>query len=297
MRRPDFQAVTANPERSTLKGLIISTVLLCDKIGHDLPLIVGLPHSQILRHCPVGFDRADTIDAADRCHNDHVIAFEQSTGGRVPHPVDLLVDLRFLLDIGVRTGDISFWLIIVVIADEIFDRIIRKEPFELTIKLSRQRLVRGKYDGRTLCFLDDFGHREGLARARRAEKNLVAFTAAHAIGQFFDRCRLVPGRRKLGLQDKLSPALQLFTGFHIRRGIGQKNGLFSWGGGTLGHVAGSEVQNQRLVTFAGIFNPGEALCFCFVLHAAARVPLDRWPFDVWNRPTVSPRTAACRRRD
>jgi hypothetical protein len=55
----------------------------------------------------------------------------------VAHPVDLLVDLGFFLDKGIRPRDIGFWLIVVVVADEVFDGVVRKEAFEFAVKLRR----------------------------------------------------------------------------------------------------------------------------------------------------------------
>jgi hypothetical protein len=43
------------------------------------------------------------------------------------HAVDLLVDRGILLDIGVGARDIGFGLVVIVIADEIFDRVVRKK--------------------------------------------------------------------------------------------------------------------------------------------------------------------------
>jgi hypothetical protein len=53
----------------------------------------SLPDDQVLGHRAVGLDRADAVDAGDRGDDDHVVAFQQRPGGRVAHPVDLLVDL------------------------------------------------------------------------------------------------------------------------------------------------------------------------------------------------------------
>ena len=43
------------------------------------------------------------------------------------HAVDLLVDRGFFLDIGVGARNIGFGLVVVVIGDEILDRVVGKE--------------------------------------------------------------------------------------------------------------------------------------------------------------------------
>jgi hypothetical protein len=78
-------------------------------------------------------------------------------------------------------GDIGFGLVVVVIADEIFDRVFREERLELAVKLRRQRLVGRQDQGRALGGLDDLGHGEGLARAGDAQQHLVAFLGVDAV--------------------------------------------------------------------------------------------------------------------
>ena len=178
MGGPDFQHVAAHTERTALERLIIPAVLLGNQIGHDLALVIIFARLQVLRHRAVGFDRTDAVNARHRGHDDHIVAFQKRTRGRVAHPVNLFVDLAFFFYVGVRAGDIGLWLVVVVIADEIFDRIVGEEVLELTIKLGGQRFIRGQYDGRALGFLDDLGHRECLARARGPQKDLVLITVS-----------------------------------------------------------------------------------------------------------------------
>ena len=85
---------------------------------------------------------------------------------------------EFLLDIGVGAGHIGLRLVIVVVADEILDRIVRKEALELAVELGRERLVGGEHERRTLGLLDHLGHGEGLSRAGDAEEDLRAVAGA-----------------------------------------------------------------------------------------------------------------------
>jgi hypothetical protein len=102
----------------------------------------------------------------------------------VAHPVDRLVDRAFLLDIGVRPGHIGLGLVIVVIADEIFDRVVGEEVLELPVKLRGQDLV-GRQDQRgALQLLDHLRHGEGLARAGDAKQHLILVARARRRSQF-----------------------------------------------------------------------------------------------------------------
>ena len=153
-------------------------------------------------HRRIGLDRADTVDARHRRDDHHVVAFEQRARRRMAHAVDLLVDRGFLLDIGVGARHIGFGLVVVVIRDEIFHRIVGKEAPELAIELRRERLVRREDQRRALRRLDHLRHREGLARARDAEQHLVAVVALHALDQLAIAVRLVALRLEVRLDDE-----------------------------------------------------------------------------------------------
>ena len=47
----------------------------------------------------------------------------------------------FLLDVDVAGGNVGLGLVVVVIGDEVLDRVVREERLELVIELRRQRLV------------------------------------------------------------------------------------------------------------------------------------------------------------
>ena len=128
---------------------------------------------------------------------------------RMAHAVDLLVDRGFLLDVGVGARDVGFRLVVVVIGDEIFDRVVGEERLELAVELRRQRLVRREDERRALRRLDHLGHGEGLAGAGDAEQHLRAVVALDAFDQFADRHRLVALRLEVGLDDEFLRRLRI----------------------------------------------------------------------------------------
>ena len=121
--------------------------------------------------------RAQAVDAADAGDDDHVPAQEQRRGRRVAQAVDLVVDGRVLLDVEVLRRDVGLGLVVVVVADEVLDRVVRQELAELVAELGGQRLVVGDDQRGLLHPLDDVGHGEGLAGAGDAEQRLVAVAA------------------------------------------------------------------------------------------------------------------------
>ena len=207
--REQFDGVAAHPEIAAREADIVALVLQRHEIGQQLALRHPVAHLDRERHRRIGFDRADTVNARDRGHDDDVVALEQRTRGGVAHAVDLLVDRAVLLDIGVGARDIGFRLVVVVIGDEILDRVIREERLELAIKLRRERLV-GRQDQRgPLRFLDHLRHGEGLAGTRHAEQHLVALALAHPRHQFADGLWLIAARLEVRFDDKAPAALAL----------------------------------------------------------------------------------------
>ena len=102
------------------------------------------------------------VDAGHTGDDDGVRPGQQRADGGKPEPFDLFVDRRILFNVGVRARDISFRLIIIEIADEVFDGVAREKLFELAVKLRRQRLVVGHDKGRPVKFPNDIGDGERL---------------------------------------------------------------------------------------------------------------------------------------
>ena len=173
--RPNLKAIATHTETSPLECRIIAPILLRDEIRHHLTLVIHFAREQILRHGRIGFDRTDTVDTRNRRHDDHIVPLQQCPRRRVAHTVDLFVNLALFFDVGVRPRHIGFGLVVVVVGHEIFDGVVGEEPFELPIKLRRERLVRSEDNRRALRFLDHLGHGECLTRTRRPQQHLIAF--------------------------------------------------------------------------------------------------------------------------
>ena len=172
-----FDRVAAHAEEAAreVAGLH-ALVLQRDEILDELALVDLVAELQGKGHRGIGLDRADAVDAGDGGDDDDVVALEQRPRRRVAHAVDLLVDVGFLLDIGVGARDVGLGLVIVVVGDEILDRVVGEEALELAIELRGQRLVGREDQRRALGRLDHLGHGEGLARAGDAEQHLVALS-------------------------------------------------------------------------------------------------------------------------
>ena len=205
--REDVDGVAAHPEGAAGEIVERALVLQRDEVGDEAALVDALALLDGEGHRRIGLDRADAVDARHRGDDDHVVALEQRPRRRVAHAVDLLVDRGFLLDIGVGARDVGLGLVVVVIGDEVLDRVVREEAPELAVELGGQRLVGREDQRRALGRLDHLRHGEGLAGAGDAEQHLGAVVAADALDQLGDRLRLVALRGEVGLDDERLAAL------------------------------------------------------------------------------------------
>ena len=117
----------------------------------------------------------------------------------VPQPVDLVVDRGVLLDVEVLVRDVRLGLVVVVVGDEVLDRVVGEELAELAAELGRERLVVREHQRRLLDLLDHEAHRGRLARAGHPEQRLELVALLDARGEL--GARLWAGRRPASRQD------------------------------------------------------------------------------------------------
>ena len=189
--RMNVDRLAAHPKRAALKRGVVAAVLQFDQRFRQPVALDPAARLQLDDHLGVGLDRADAVDARDGRDEHDVVPFQQRLRRGMAHAVDLLVDLRVLLDIRVGARHVCFRLVVVVVADEILDRVVREEALHLAVELGGERLVRRQDQRRLLHRLDHLRHRERLARPGDAEQHLVALALPHACRQLADRRRLV----------------------------------------------------------------------------------------------------------
>ena len=108
--------------------------------------------------------------------------------------VDVVVPRGVLLDVEVGLGHVRLGLVVVVVGDEVLDRVVGEELAELVAELRGKRLVVRDHERGPLDLLDDPRHGRGLAGAGRPEQRLVALAGAEPFGESCDRRRLISGR-------------------------------------------------------------------------------------------------------
>ena len=193
--REDVDRVAAHAERAAREVGLVARVLHPDQVGDRVALAELVADAHDHPHLGVVLGRADAVDRAHRGDDDDVAPLEHALGRRQAHLLDVLVDRAVLLDEEVALRHVGLGLVVVVVADEVLDRVLREELAELAVELRRQRLVGREDDRRPADLGDHVGHREGLARAGDAEQRLERQAVADALDQPVDRRRLVARRR------------------------------------------------------------------------------------------------------
>ncbi len=189
----DLHRVPPHPEGAPFESHVVPGVVDTHQPLHDLLAVDPLADVQDQHVLPPLVRRAQAVDAGHRGHDDHVPPLHQGRGGPQPQPLDVLVDVRVLLDVGVRCRQVGLGLVVVVVGDEELHRVLREEALELPVELGGQRLVVRDHQGRPVDPLDDVGHGEGLARAGDPQQHLVFGALVQAVDQGLDGLRLVAG--------------------------------------------------------------------------------------------------------
>ena len=172
VRRLHLDDVTADPEATATEERVIPRVLDVHELAQHQVAVDLLPGREQDGLVLVFLRRTEAVDARDRGDDDHVAADEECARGRVAEPVDVVVDRGVLLDVEIGLRDVRLRLVVVVVGDEVLDRVLRQELSELVAELRGERLVVGDDERRPLHLLDQPGHRRRLAGARRAEERL-----------------------------------------------------------------------------------------------------------------------------
>ncbi len=189
-----LDGVAAHTELAAAERDVVAVELEVDQAAQDAAHVVVDTRVQLEQLPAVLRGITHAVDAADRRDHDRVAAGEQRGRGRVAQPVDLVVDRRVLLDVGVAGGDVRLGLVVVVVADEVLHPVVREELAHLLGELGGERLVGGEDQRGPLGGLDRPGDGGALAGTGDAEQRLEAVAALDALGELRDRVGLIAGR-------------------------------------------------------------------------------------------------------
>ena len=189
--RKDVDDVAAHAELAAAEFVLVALVLhLGQALDHE-PLRNAFVFAQVQDHRVIVDRIADPVDRGDRRDDHRVGPLEERLRGRQPHLLDVVVDARILLDEEIARGHVGLGLVVVVVRDEVLDRVLGKELAHLGVELRGERLVRRHHDRRATDPGDDVRHRVRLARPRDTEQRLEIEPASNAVRQTFDRLGLI----------------------------------------------------------------------------------------------------------
>src|SRR5947207_10969807 len=146
------------------------------------------------QHVQVILRRRDAVDAGDAGDDNGVPAREERAGCREAQSLDLLVNRGILLDVGVGPRNVRFRLVIIEVADEIFDRVLWEELLELGVELRCESFVVRNDERRPVELPDYVCDVESFPRTGHAEQRLMAISSFDRSDQLGDRLPLVATR-------------------------------------------------------------------------------------------------------
>jgi len=187
----DFDGVAAHTEGSAMEVVIVALVLDIDQFAQDTVALGALTLFEKDHQLEIDLGLAEAVDTRDGGDYKDVVSLKQGLGRGMAQLVDFVVDARVLLDIRVGGRNVGLGLIVVVVGDEIADRVVRKQALELVVELGGQRLVRRHHECRAVGTRDHVGHRKGLARAGDAKQDLMPHAFQHVARKGLDRRRLI----------------------------------------------------------------------------------------------------------
>ena len=200
--RENLHRVATDTELIALKGEVVAVITDIHQAAQQLIPLILLSHAQGNDHVGIVHRVAQTVDAGNRCHHDDILAFIEGGRCAVAQAVDLLIGGGILFDKGIRMGNIGFWLIVVVIGDEVFHGVIREKLLELTAKLGGKGFVVCQHQRRALHLFNHLRHGIGLAAAGHTQQHLLIQTVFHTLTQRRNGGRLVAGGLKGGNNTK-----------------------------------------------------------------------------------------------
>ena len=251
VRRLDLDDVALHAEAAAPERRVVARVLAVDELAQDEVAVVLLPHLEDQHALAPLLRRAEAVDARDRRDDDDVAAREERGGGREAQARDVVVLGRVLLDVQVGLRDVRLRLVVVVVRDEVLDRVLGEELPELVAELRGERLVVGDDERRLLHLLDHPRHRGRLAGPGRAEERLVALARAQPFGERGDRGGLVAGRAvgvggpELGHGDKASAGGCRTMGVSADRAFGRRPRRVGSGGAAQPLARGVDQGHER----------------------------------------------------
>ena len=142
LSRKNINRVAPYPEGTAIEIDIVARVLHLNQARDDVTLRDAIFRAQRQNHLVVFIRITDAVNRRNSRHNHHIAPLHQRFCAGKSHLLNVLIDRRIFFNKQIPLRHIGFRLIVVVVTDEILDRIQRKEITKLAVQLCCQRFVR-----------------------------------------------------------------------------------------------------------------------------------------------------------
>ena len=122
--REDVDHVAAHAIGAGREIEFVAGVLHVGEPAQQPALVHALATHQVQHHREVGLRVAEAVDRGNGGDDDRIAPLEQRLGRREPHLLDVRVHRGVLLDEGIGRRDVGLGLVVVVVADEVLDRVV-----------------------------------------------------------------------------------------------------------------------------------------------------------------------------
>ena len=140
-RRNNLNDISPHPKGAALKIDIIAVVLNLYQLMQNFLSVNNLAQSQGKHHIIVLLGGTQAINTADAGHDNNISALKEGAGSGMAQLIDFIINGSILFNISIGLGNIGLRLVVIVIGNKVFHRIIREEGLQLTGQLCRQRFV------------------------------------------------------------------------------------------------------------------------------------------------------------
>ena len=161
-RRKDIDHVAFDAKRTARKVDIVAMILNIHQLAQKFVLQTPFAALNSNRQIIIIRWRPQTINAADARHDNHVAPRKQSVGSGMAQAIDFFVDRRIFLDIRIARRDVSFWLVIIKVADEVMNFVVGEKLFEFTEQLGSESFVVRQNQRRHIPLSDNIRHRKSF---------------------------------------------------------------------------------------------------------------------------------------
>ena len=131
MTRCNLDHITADTKGSPQHIHVVSRILSCDQLSHQLLAIDDVSYTDREKHLPILLRIAGTVNTCDRGYDNRIPSFQNGIDSGHTQHIQLHIGCRILINIGIRAWNIRLRLIIIKVGYKVFHPVVGKEFLKL----------------------------------------------------------------------------------------------------------------------------------------------------------------------